>query len=166
MGRIHEVHSHSTVFTLRLSASTSGATSAGSSLNPEVTRLPIARSTPLPASHPSPTSRARVTRDATPHATSYALATDTARLLPTQTRPTMPTTLATFALCCAVLTASITVVAASPCRPSQLTMSSATWSLPVARMPTSATASTHNANSAKSPYNVIAAALTRPLSSP
>src|SRR4051794_30864660 len=151
LGRIHDVHSHSVVLTVRLSANTNGATSAGSAANPAVTKLPSASRTPLPASQPRPTSRARVTRDGTPHATSYALATDTAKLLPTQISPTTPTTLATFALCCAVFTASITVLAASPWSPSQLTMSSATWSLPVARMPTIATARTQSANNAKSP---------------
>src|SRR4051812_38774435 len=99
LGRIHDVQSHRTVFTVRLNARTSGATSTGSSARPAVTRLPSARSTPLPSSHPRPTRRAPRMREGTPHATSYALATDSARLLPTQTNPTRPTTLATLALC-------------------------------------------------------------------
>src|SRR3954470_12249540 len=88
LGRIHDVQSHSTVLTVRLSAKTRGATSAGSAANPAVTKLPMASRIPLPASQPRPTSRALVTRDGTPHATSYALATETAKLLPTQISPT------------------------------------------------------------------------------
>ncbi len=69
----------------------------------------------------------------------YAVAIATAKLLPTQVSPTMPITLATRALDCAVSTASVTVLAADPVTPSQFTMSWATWSLPVDRNPTIAT---------------------------
>ena len=94
----------------------------------------------------------------------YAWAIATAKLLPTQTRPTMPTTLATRTLALAASTASVTTFAAVPVTPNQLTMSSATWSLPDDRNPTMATARTASANSARNPYRVIAAAVARPLS--
>ena len=82
---------------------------------------------------------------------SYAVPMATAKLLPTHTRPTSPTTLATRALFCAVATASVTVFAAEPVTPRKLTMSAATWSLSDERKPTIATASTANANRATKP---------------
>ena len=139
------------MFTATLTRTTNGVSTAGRAASPAVTTLPAASIAAAPMSQPRPLSRSKFTRVGTRHASLYACAIATAKLLPTQTRPTMPITLATRALSLAALTASVTTFAAVPVTPSQLTMSSATWSLPDSTKPTMATASTARANSARKP---------------